>query len=52
VLERLNVLTEPAAACTLAAAGRLRDKFSRGRHVVLVLCGGNYSVEDLIRLPG
>ena len=47
LLERLKVLTEPAAACTLAAADRLRDKFSPERHVVLVLCGGNYSVEDL-----
>jgi threonine dehydratase len=51
LLERLKVLTEPAAACTLAAADRLRDKFSPDRHVVLVLCGGNYSVEDLSRLP-
>jgi threonine dehydratase len=47
LLERLKVLTEPAASCTLAAADRLRDKFSPERHVVLVLCGGNYSVEDL-----
>jgi threonine dehydratase len=51
LLERLKVLTEPAAACTLAAADRLRDKFSPERHVVLVLCGGNYSVEDLTHLP-
>jgi threonine dehydratase len=47
LLERLKVLTEPAASCTLAAADRLRDKFSPERHVVLVLCGGNYSVDDL-----
>jgi threonine dehydratase len=52
LLERLKVLTEPAVACTLAAADRLRDKFSPERHVVMVLCGGNYSVEDLTRLPG
>ncbi len=52
LLERLKVLTEPAASCTLAAADRLREKFSPERHVVLVLCGGNYSVEDLSRLPG
>ena len=50
LLERLKVLTEPAASCTLAAADRLRDKFSPERHVVLVLCGGNYSVEDLTPL--
>ena len=50
ILERLKVLTEPAASCTLAAAERLRDNFSSGRHVVLVLCGGNISVEDVCRL--
>ena len=49
LLERLKVLTEPAASCTLAAADRLRDNFSSGRHVVLVLCGGNVSVEDVCR---
>jgi threonine dehydratase len=52
LLERLKVLTEPAAACTLAAAERLREQFTPERHVVLILCGGNYSVEDLARLPG
>jgi threonine dehydratase len=50
ILERLKVLTEPAASCTLAAAEILRDNFSSGRHVVLVLCGGNVSVEDVCRL--
>ncbi len=52
LLERLKVLTEPAASCTLAAADRLRDQFSKERHVVLVLCGGNMPLEDLARLPG
>jgi threonine dehydratase len=51
LLERLKVLTEPAASCTLAAADRLRDQFSKERHVVLLLCGGNMPVEDLARLP-
>ena len=50
ILERLKVMTEPAASCTLAAAERLKDHFSSERHVVLVLCGGNMSVEDLCRL--
>jgi threonine dehydratase len=50
LLERLKVLTEPAAACTLAAAERLREQFTPERHVVLILCGGNYAVEDLGRL--
>jgi threonine dehydratase len=51
LLERLKVLTEPAASCTLAAADRLKDQFSKERHVVLVLCGGNMPIEDLARLP-
>jgi threonine dehydratase len=50
LLERLKVLSEPAASCTLAAADRLRDKFAPERHVVLVLCGGNFAVEDLAKL--
>lgn len=51
LLERLKVLTEPAASCTLAAADRLRDNFGPERHVVLVLCGGNIAMEDLAKLP-
>lgn len=50
LLERAKVLTEPAAGCTLAAADRLRDRL--GAHVVLVLCGGNVSVADLIEFEG
>jgi len=49
ILERLKVLTEPAASCTLAAAERLKDNFSPERHVVLVLCGGNMPLDDLPR---
>jgi threonine dehydratase len=41
LLERLKVLAEPAASCTLAAADRLQHNFSPERHVVLILCGGN-----------
>lgn len=51
LLERLKILTEPAASCTFAAADRLRDQFSKERHVVLLLCGGNMPLEDLARLP-
>jgi threonine dehydratase len=47
LLERAKVLTEPAASCTLAAAERLRRNFTRGSHVVLILCGGNTAVDDL-----
>jgi len=47
ILERLKILTEPAASCTLAAAERLRAKFTPESRIVLVLCGGNQSVADL-----
>lgn len=47
LLERAKVLTEPAASCTLAAAERLRERFSPSSQVVLVLCGGNTSVDDV-----
>jgi threonine dehydratase len=47
LLERTKVLTEPAASCTLAAADRLRDRFTPDSRVVLVLCGGNTGVDDL-----
>lgn len=47
ILERLKVLTEPAASCTLAAAERLKGNFTPNSNVVLVLCGGNLSVNDL-----
>lgn len=50
LLERMKVLTEPAASCTLAAAERLQNQFSPDRHVVLVLCGGNLPLEDLARI--
>ncbi|MEO8100411.1 MAG: threonine/serine dehydratase [Acidobacteriota bacterium] len=47
ILERMKLLTEPAAACTLAAADRLRGQFAPDRHVVLVLGGGNVSLDVL-----
>jgi threonine dehydratase len=47
LLERTKVLAEPAASCTLAAAERLRDRFTPQSKVVLVLCGGNVAVRDL-----
>jgi threonine dehydratase len=50
ILERLKLLTEPAASCTLAAAERLRGHFPPDRHVVLLLCGGNMGLGDLARL--
>jgi threonine dehydratase len=47
LLERVKVLAEPAASCTLAAAERVRERLDD--HVVLVLCGGNVSIDDLTR---
>lgn len=47
LLERAKVLAEPAASCTLAAAERLRDRFTRDSRVVLILCGGNVAVDDV-----
>ncbi len=47
LLERLKVLAEPAASCTLAAADRLQHNFSPERHVVLILCGGNAPLDLL-----
>jgi len=49
LLERLKVLTEPAASCTLAALERLQANFSAEHHVALILCGGNMAVDDLFR---
>jgi threonine dehydratase len=47
ILERLKVLTEPSAACTLAAAERLKEIFDADTRLCLVFCGGNSSVRDL-----
>ena len=49
ILERLKVLTEPAASCTLAAALRLKDQFNKDSNLVLIFCGGNLSVGDLCK---
>lgn len=48
LLERAKVLTELSAACTLAAAYKLRERFSDECHVLLILCGGNVSLDDLV----
>jgi len=52
LLERTKQLTEPAASCCLAAAERQREKFAANEQVVLVLCGGNVSMEDLASFYG
>jgi threonine dehydratase len=48
LLERMKILVEPAGACPLAAADRLRQQFTPDRHVVLVLSGGNIPLEQLL----
>ena len=47
ILERLKVLTEPAASCTLAAARKLKGNFQPDDKIVLIFCGGNQSLNDL-----
>jgi threonine dehydratase len=47
LLKRTKHLTEPAAACCLAAAEAQRAQFTAKDQIVLVLCGGNVSTEDL-----
>ena len=47
LLNDCKVLTEPAASCTLAAVNKLQAEFSPESHVVLVLCGGNFGLDDL-----
>jgi threonine dehydratase len=48
LLERAKVLTELAASCTLAAAEKVKAAFQPGDHIVLLLCGGNVSLDNLI----
>lgn len=47
IAERLKVITEPAASCTLAAAKKLRSSFDADTNLVLIFCGGNTGVSDL-----
>ena len=47
LLERMKILVEPAAACTVAAADRLRRQFTPDRHVVLLLGGGNIALDQI-----
>lgn len=47
LLERTKYLVEPAASCCLAAAEQQRGRFTSKDKVVLLLCGGNVSAEDL-----
>jgi len=48
ILERTKVLPELAASCTLAAAEKIKDRFGPYDHLVLLMCGGNESVANLV----
>jgi threonine dehydratase len=48
LLERTKVLTELAASCTLSAARKVRHHFKKDDNVVLLLCGGNESLSNMI----
>lgn len=52
ILERTKTLVEPAAACCLAAARRQKGDLTADDSVVILLCGGNVSISDLIKLCG
>jgi threonine dehydratase len=49
LLDRAKIVTELAASCTLAAAERLKGCFTKDHHVALVMCGGNMSLEELVK---
>jgi threonine dehydratase len=48
LLEQVKVLTELAASCTLPALQKISEQFQADDHVVLLLCGGNESLENMI----
>ena len=45
IAERLKVICEPASSCNLAAAEKLKHNFTPDSHVVIILCGGNFSLD-------
>lgn len=47
IAERLKVVCEPASSCNVAAFEQLRDRFGPESHVVVILCGGNFSLDYL-----
>jgi len=49
LFERAKLATEPAAACTLAAARQVRDLLDPNGRTVLLMCGGNVSASDFAR---
>jgi threonine dehydratase len=47
LFERAKLVTEPAAAATLAAARRITGRMDPAGTLALILCGGNVSVADM-----
>ncbi len=45
LMERAKLYPELAASCTLAAAQSIKENL--GEHVVLIICGGNVSLDDI-----
>ena len=41
-------MPELAASCTLAAVETIKDRFGPDDHLVLLMCGGNESVANLV----
>lgn len=42
-----KIITEPATACTLVAARRIRSRLPAEARLALVLCGGNATLDDI-----
>jgi threonine dehydratase len=49
LLERAKLNTELAASCTLAAARRIKECFKENDHIVLLICGGNISLDNWVQ---
>jgi threonine dehydratase len=47
IAERLKVICEPASSCNLATLERMKHNFTPDSHVVIILCGGNFSLDSL-----
>lgn len=48
LLEKEKILTELAASCTHSSWMNVRDRFTKDDHVVLLLCGGNETLENMM----
>ena len=49
IIENDKICPELAASVTLAAAEQIKDHFTPDSHVVLLMCGGNDSVADIVK---